>query len=211
MRIENQPSVREKLESSPETKDKREQENKSPDERFLLKNIGHLRTPKEEARIKELEEKLRTKSEKYSSHEHFTKEDHSDINELVALYQKGIAKKEKVKRIVTNLTDFIPLVGSAKMMLEGIIGKQLGTNKKIEGWARLGHGVSGTAFLVLDTTGLGAIASELGKLGIKIGMRALEKEALKKIIRNKIIQKEGDILVARGEKRMNKKEELASA
>ncbi len=116
----------------------------------------------------------------------------------------------RAKRITTNVVDFVPVVGSAKMILEGLRGKQYGTEKEIKGMGRVIHTVSGVVFLGLDMTGVGAIASELGKGVIKLGERA----AIKKIeerVALEAIEKESIKLGARGETRIDKKEKIANS
>lgn len=158
--------------------------------------------------IKQLEEKLKPSTNKHTSHEHFAQKSNEDVVKLTELYNQGVQKKEKIKRIATNVTDFIPVIGSAKMILEGITGNQIGTGKKIESWSRIIHGGSGVVFLAFDLTGLGAIGSELGKIGVKVALRSIEKGTLKKVVGNKIIQKEAIELSVLGEKRIKAKEEL---
>jgi hypothetical protein len=118
---------------------------------------------------------------------------------------------ERMKDISTNVADFIPILGSAKMMMEGIKGEQYGTHKKLEGKARAVHTLSGGAFLLADITGVGIVASELGKLGLKIGGRIIEKQSLSRVVENKLLKEEGSALLARGEERVDKKEHLANA
>ncbi|MBP6948527.1 MAG: hypothetical protein KBC41_04170 [Candidatus Pacebacteria bacterium] len=119
-------------------------------------------------------------------------------------------KTERLKRITTNVVDFIPIVGSAKMMIEGILGKQYGTDKEIQGLNRVIHTVSGTAFLALDVTGLGSLLSEVGKGALKIGERAIVRSAEEKIARA-TFEKETAKLIGRGEKRINEKEKIANS
>jgi hypothetical protein len=115
--------------------------------------------------------------------------------------------RTRVGRTATNVVDFIPIIGSAKMIIEAIRGEQFGTEKEISGKVRLIHGISGVGFLVADLTGIGAIASEFGKAGIKI----LEKEVLVKIVENAIIKEEAVKLAVKGEQRIAKKEKLTEA
>ncbi len=135
---------------------------------------------------------------------------HSDSagNELDSIHMQAALKKvERVKRIATNVTDFIPVIGSAKMILEGIRGKQYGTEKEIKGVSRVIHTASGALFLGLDMTGVGVIASELGKGAIKIGERAALKK-LEKTLAQEVVVKESAKLVARGEARIDKAENI---
>jgi hypothetical protein len=117
-------------------------------------------------------------------------------------------KAQTVKKITTNVVDFIPIVGSIKMILEGLKGKQYGTEKEITGSRRLVHGISGVVFLGLDITGVGAIASEVGKGVIKIGERALVRNAEEALARE-VVEKEATKLAVRGEKRIDRKEKIA--
>lgn len=201
------PTPREnKLENNPSKKNNFTE--KSLEEKFIVSQEKPKRTPEEDEVIKQLEEDLKSSTNKHTSNEHFEQKSNDDVVKLTELYNQGVQKKEKIKRIATNVTDFVPVIGSAKMILEGIKGEQMGTNKKIESWSRIIHGTSGVVFLVLDLTGIGAIGSELGKIGVKVALRSIEKETLKKVVGNKIIQKEALKLSVLGEKRIKAKEEL---
>jgi len=206
MSLENPQSKRERKDSpSPE---KAPSTSHSPDH-YLVREIHDPSDDLEtEKKIDEIEERLRRMSIEKSV-ESAVKQ-HLPIPLDPKLEEKMI-KVERVKRIATNVTDFVPVIGSIKMMLEGTRGVQYGTGKKLPFLTRLIHGTSGAVFLALDITGVGVIASELGKLGIKIGLRALEKRTLTKVIESAVIKKEGAKLVARGEKRIDKKEKLAAA
>ena len=129
-----------------------------------------------------------------------------------ALRKVGPARVEK---IVTNATDYIPVVGSAKMFMEGVKGKQYGTGKELSGWKRVVHGATGAAFLASDLTGIGALASLGGKFivkgGIKVAGQTAEKLAEQAIVRQaekvaarKLALKEGATLHERGERRIDK-------
>lgn len=99
------------------------------------------------------------------------------------------------KNIITNVIDLIPVIGSVKMILEGINGEQYISHKKIIGRSRELYSISGLIFLFLDITGLGAIMSDLGKGIIKLG----EHFTLKKIelaIERDLVEKEGAKFVA---------------
>ena len=128
---------------------------------------------------------------------------------IPSMMQQAETAIARIERIGTNVIDFIPVLGSIKMIAEGIRGKQFATGKSIEGKSRLVHGISGVAFLALDITGIGAIASELGKGGLKIGARILEKETLAKIAETTLAHEELPRLIVRGEQRISKKEALA--
>lgn len=117
--------------------------------------------------------------------------------------------------LASNITDFVPVVGSAKMIKEAISGEQMGTGNKIEGWRRAVHGVTGAAFLAADLTGIGAVGSIAGKAlmrgGIKVGEKLVEKVAERQILNSgekAMLKKEGSKLVTRGEVRMDKSEEI---
>lgn len=124
------------------------------------------------------------------------------------------------KKLATNIIDFIPVIGSTKMIIEGLRGKQFGTEKEIQGLGRIIHSGSGVLFLILDVTGAGAIISELGKGVFKVGERivlkdlehVVEKAALEeagKIAAHGIIEKEAEVLLARGELRHEKAKTLS--
>lgn len=98
------------------------------------------------------------------------------------LDEKYLAPAYKKKRFLSSAADFVPVVGSYKMIHEAVIGKQLGTKEKIKGWRRLVHGAAGAAFLASDLTGIGSLASLGGKAlmrgSIKVGEKVLEKKLL---------------------------------
>lgn len=129
------------------------------------------------------------------------------IPDTVLSNPEGTASRAAL--ITTNLVDFIPVIGSAKMAYEGLIGQQVGTGKKLSTKERLAHGISGAAFFALDITGIGALVSEAGKVGIKLGARMFEKEALEKIVTNKVAQEEGGKLTTRGKKRNSMEQNIA--
>lgn len=97
--------------------------------------------------------------------------------------EKYLLKKHKRRSVISKVSDFLPIIGSSKMILEGMTGEQMGTKKILEGWRRAVHGVSGAAFLAADLTGIGAVGSIVGKGlirgGIKLRERSLEKNVLK--------------------------------
>ncbi len=130
------------------------------------------------------------------------------VKELDAIHLRSLyLQTEKVKRIATNVTDFVPVVGSIKMIMEGWKGEQYGTEKEIKGVGRVIHTVSGVVFLALDLTGIGAIASELGKGVIKIGERVALR-TLKETLAREVIGKEVTKLALRGSTRIDKKEKI---
>ncbi len=164
------------------------------------------------------------------------------MEELMAAKESGdkkrieAAKKKAddiylIKKRVTNIVDFVPIVGSAKMVTEAFKGEQYGTHKKIEGWRRGVHGVAGAAFLAADFTGVGAVGSLITKGalrgilrgGIKSGEKIAEKAILEssekaavkiaeqeaaKIAQRKLLKKETAKLAARGDKRIDRAEKI---
>ncbi len=112
-------------------------------------------------------------------------------------------EKYRVRSRVTNITDFIPVVGSAKMIHEAVTGRQLGTGKKIEGWQRALHGVTGTAFLAADVTGVGAVGSVIGKVLVRGAVKAGEKMTLR-AVEMKALKQEGGRLVTNGDERIER-------
>lgn len=134
-----------------------------------------------------------------------------------ALIKKMEEKKKEAeqklattKKVVTNVSDFIPIIGSGKMVIEGLRGKQFGTGKDIHGYQRFLHTAFGVGFFALDCTGVGAIGSELGKGALKVGEQAALKTA-EQIIAHQIIKKEAAKLAARGMVRIAKKEAIANS
>ncbi len=116
--------------------------------------------------------------------------------------------------LASNITDFVPVVGSAKMIKEAISGEQMGTGNKIEGWRRAVHGVTGAAFLAADLTGIGAVGSIAGKALMRGGIKVGEKVAERQILQSgekAIFKKESSKLIERGEVRMDKSEEIKQA
>lgn len=137
--------------------------------------------------------------------------ENSTFEELHAVHLKNIEKNaKKTRNIVTNVTDFIPVVGSIKMILEGLEGRQYVTHKEIKGISRIVHTIAGAVFLGLDLTGVGAIASELGKGVIKLGERAMLRSLEEKLARE-AIEKEAEKLVVRGEKRIKRKKKIENS
>ncbi|MDD3940450.1 MAG: hypothetical protein PHQ01_02660 [Candidatus Pacebacteria bacterium] len=153
--------------------------------------------------------------------------------------EKGLSDKEleeiketvrhlrpsKGTTIATNAADFIPVVGSGKMIMEAVRGKQYGTDNKIKGAGRVVHGVAGAAFLAADLSGAGAVASAGGKIlmrgGMKMAGRGAEKmvaksterlgeKALEREAQKKILKRESLKLYDRGKERRKRQEKLAS-
>jgi hypothetical protein len=108
--------------------------------------------------------------------------------------------------LITNVADFIPIVGSLKMIAEGIFGKQLGTEIPLVGRSRLVHLSGGLVFLFLDLSSVGLIISELGKGGIKIGEKFFFTKVKRKLS-SKTLHEEGSKLLARSVER-NEKQKL---
>ncbi len=128
--------------------------------------------------------------------------------ELTVIYGQSLqARTEKFRKVVTNVTDFVPVIGSIKMILEGWNGKQYGTENEIKGAGRVVHTISGVVFLGLDLTGVGVIASEFGKGVIKIGERVAVRTLEERLAR-KVVEKEVLKLTLRGHKRIEKKEKI---
>lgn len=137
----------------------------------------------------------------------FSKQDTQSAQSSVDTTVHLEAKAKRVKRIATNIVDFVPIVGSIKMIVEGWKGKQFGTDKEIHGIPRMLHTGTGIVFLVLDATGIGAIVSELGKGVIKLGERTIVRSVEDRLAKE-AIKKEGEKLAVRGEERIDRKEEI---
>lgn len=154
--------------------------------------------------------------------------DHEDANHKSHIKADGVLYNvDPSKSLATNIIDFIPVIGSTKMIIEGIRGRQFGTNHEITGLGRVLHTGSGALFLVLDVTGVGAIASSLGKgifkagvfkVGERIALKELElvaeKAALEevgKIAAHGLIKKELKTLAVRGEIRHEKEKKISES
>jgi hypothetical protein len=119
--------------------------------------------------------------------------------------------------IITNLLDFVPLVGSIKMIVEGVKGRQFGTGKELRDVPRGIHTVAGFSFLFLDMTTVSVIFSEFGKGLVKLGVRTLEKTAEGAIARDSVIKvvqeigihelikKESSVLIEKAEAKLEKR------
>lgn len=130
------------------------------------------------------------------------------------------AHKKKIATLVTNSIDFIPVIGSIKMVIEGIRGEQFGTHKKFAEIPRGIHTIAGFSFLFLDMTTVGVIFSEFGKGVIKLGGRTLVvsaeetvvKDALLKVAEevgiHELVKKETSVLVEKVEEKMEKVENV---
>ncbi len=81
--------------------------------------------------------------------------------------------------------DYVPVVGSAKMIGEAMRGRRAGASERMSGTERVRQGVEGAAFLAADMTGVGEVA-RLGKAGMaasKMGEHALAKGAGRQMMR----------------------------
>ncbi len=91
-----------------------------------------------------------------------------------------------VKKWTSHAADFVPVIGSAKMVYESMRGTQVGTGTSISGWQRAVHGATGAAFLAADLTGVGALGSIAGKAlargGVKVGERMMTKAGEEAVI-----------------------------
>jgi hypothetical protein len=94
---------------------------------------------------------------------------------------------KKVVTLLTNGLDFIPVIGSVKMVVEGIRGEQFGTHKNLKDIPRGIHTIAGFSFLVLDMTSFGTIISEFGKGFLKLGERTLVKSVEEVVTRDAVI------------------------
>lgn len=211
-------------------------ENRPAQESFHEKfpNLSHL-TPEQQERFlvahahnetRRAEEKKTQEALLHELSLPHTPQDTPDKEEDSREVSHGSLEGPKVstaKKITTNVVDFIPVVGSAKMILEGLRGKQYGTDTPITGKQRIVHTVSGAVFLGLDVTGVGALLSEAGKAALKVGEKFLVKEAVEvgekvmlrqgeKVVAERGVERgfiqEGEKLVNRGKKRIEKQEQI---
>jgi hypothetical protein len=125
-----------------------------------------------------------------------------------------LTKKNTI--FLTNALDFIPVVGSIKMAIEGVRGKQYGTHKELRDIPRGIHTVAGLSFLVLDMTTVGVIFSEFGKGIIKLGTKSLVKSAEEVVLKDSLIKvaeevgihellkKESTVLIEKAEHKLEK-------
>lgn len=79
--------------------------------------------------------------------------------------EKDQTKKQRLLQIAIEGIDFIPVIGSVKMIGEGLEGRTM-NNRELTGWNRVLHTAEGAAFLALDATGLGVLGrgAKAGKL-----------------------------------------------
>lgn len=83
------------------------------------------------------------------------------------------SRKSKLVRLSSDAVDFIPVVGSAKMIAESVYGQTLAGEKLTKGQRALRF-AEGSIFLALDLTGVGATAST----GLKAGRLATRSAAM---------------------------------
>lgn len=83
------------------------------------------------------------------------------------------SEKGRLYKLAMEAVDFVPVVGSAKMLGEGLAGKTM-SGEKLTKSKRLWHTAQGAAFLALDLTGVGAAAAE----GMKAGRVVTRSAAL---------------------------------
>lgn len=82
-------------------------------------------------------------------------------------------KKNKLYKLALEGLNFIPVLGSAKMIGEGLAGRTM-SGEKLSKQSRLLHTAEGTVFLALDLTGVGIAAAE----GMKSGRLVTRTAAL---------------------------------
>ena len=114
-----------------------------------------------------------------------------EIEKAQRLLDEHYAIHNHKHSFVTNSADFIPVIGSGKMIIESMRGRQFGTGKRYNPLQRIIHGVAGAGFLAADMTGIGSIASLAGKGAMKIGLRTGERVIEKGITEagEKVIEK----------------------
>ncbi|MDQ5957050.1 MAG: hypothetical protein QG614_21 [Patescibacteria group bacterium] len=138
------------------------------------------------------------------------------------LDDKYLAPHYRRQEIGSAALDFVPVLGSAKMVHESFTGQQEFTGHKIEGWRRLVHGVSGAAFLASDLSGVGAVASLGGKAllrgGIKFGEKIASKSLTSKAVSEgleksseKIIENKAAILASNASSRRKRSDKIEKA
>jgi hypothetical protein len=105
----------------------------------------------------------------------------------------------------SQAADWIPVVGSVKMIAEAKKGKLIGGGQ-LSGAARVRHGVAGGAFLAADLTAVGEVvrAGKLVKVGLKLGEKQVARAAGKRAIR------EGERLYERGKERSTLQRQYAA-
>lgn len=83
-----------------------------------------------------------------------------DQTTTAAEQETNVSKKDKLKKLAIDGVDFIPVVGSTKMIAESAAGETLG-GEKLSSFRRLMHGTEGSVFLAMDLTGLAPAADGL--------------------------------------------------
>lgn len=178
---------------------------------------GNIEQPREKLTQEELDEKYIVHEVRESA-EVQAEDDRrlAEIDEALRLM-----KPSKGTTIATNAADFVPVVGSGKMIMESLRGKQYGTDKEINGIGRAVHGAAGAVFLAADLTGAGAVTSVGGKalvrgsmhLAGKVAEKGVEKMAVsstEKLAERQLLKREGGKLYERGKERRNMQDEIAS-
>jgi hypothetical protein len=109
--------------------------------------------------------------------------------------QGDVAQNPRMTRLSRG-ADWVPVVGSAKMVGESVAGKRL-DGRRLSGTDRVRHGATGAAFMAADMTGVGEV-TRLGKAGM-IAARLGEQEVARAAGRQ--MSKEGGKLYERGRQR----------
>ena len=78
----------------------------------------------------------------------------------------------KAKILATEAVNFIPFVGSAKMIAEGAKGRELITGRELKGKERFMHTAEGAVFFALDFTGVGGVAGKAATRGGRLAGRS---------------------------------------
>jgi len=204
-----------KLETEEPSFDENEIEGKEYSQSNYNKSRFELKSEIDEGEEKEKENHIKELMKKIFSFKKSKKQEEKpkekQIKQLDTASLKKLKEKEdKRDKRLTNLSDFIPVIGSIKMIAEGLQGKQYLTEKEIKGGKRFFHTLFGALFLGLDITGIGAIASGLGKGAIKIGER-LVLEEIGEGIEKEVLEKETAKLATRGDKRIEKQEKISDS
>ncbi|MBX4187424.1 MAG: hypothetical protein KW802_04225 [Candidatus Doudnabacteria bacterium] len=169
----------------PETSEEAEERNKgrsfyekfSPQVFEKVKEIGALlavdNAKDGEASFSSFLQDAKSKAESYFSDridEHFKD---SEKNQASARKETGLSKKEKFLKLAIDAIDFVPIVGSAKMVGEGLAGQTM-SGEKLSRNKRMIKTAEGAVFLALDLTGIGMAATE----GMKAGSLVTRSAAL---------------------------------
>ena len=83
---------------------------------------------------------------------------------LEAETERDPLKKSKLYKLAAEAVNFIPVIGSAKMIGEGLSGRTMAGERLSKG-QRIWHATEGAVFLALDLTGVGIAAAENLKAG----------------------------------------------